>query len=158
MTWAKVTDKQTGEVHFDSTPDRLSSDQYTIELLDGEPIEPARALKKSRVEGIRLEKETDTCVTPVGTVKIDRDSKVNINGALSLCKLLEETSTAFSLKFTLADGSRVTLDNTTVRQLAGAVGQYVASVYDHAASLLDALDAAATLDDLNAIDITAGWP
>jgi hypothetical protein len=41
MTWAKATNIATGEVHYDSTPEALDPDVYTIELLDGEPVEHA---------------------------------------------------------------------------------------------------------------------
>lgn len=112
----------------------------------------------SAVKAIRAAKETGTAQTPVGTVQIDEASKLKITGALSLCRLQEELQQPFSLNFTLADNSRVTLTNTTVRQLAGAVGEYVAQVYDRASALRDQIDAATTAAELNAIDLNAGWP
>jgi hypothetical protein len=122
MTWAKATNKQTDEVHYDSTPEALDPELYTIEFLDGPPLEPAREQKRSALEALRMQKETGTCQTPIGEVVIDEPSKLKITGALSLCKLLEETAQPFSLNFTLTDGSRKALNNIGIRQLAGAVG------------------------------------
>lgn len=127
-------------------------------VLPHPPIAVQRDALKTQVEAIRTAKETSTASTPVGTVTIDEPSKAKILGALSMCRLAEEAGQPFALNFTLADGSRVALTSTTVRQLASAVGQYVAALYDHAHSLLDALDAATTDTDLNAIDLEAGWP
>ncbi|WP_341632079.1 hypothetical protein [Sphingomonas agri] len=56
-------------------------------VLDAVPIEVLREQKQAAVEALLAQKETGTCLTPVGTVKIDEASKLRITGALSLCRL-----------------------------------------------------------------------
>lgn len=175
MPWAKATHRVSGETHYDLSPDALDPDLYDVVLIaddrcpegieqvdaDGAIFVPVDILREqlwARVKAIRYEKENGTAVTPVGTVQIDEASKAKIQGALELCKLAEEVGQAFSLKFTMADNSRVTLDNTTVRQMAGAAGQYVSTLYDYSFDLRDALDAATTVETLTAIEIETGWP
>jgi hypothetical protein len=160
VTWAKATNIATGEVHYDLTPEALDPDVYTIELLEGEPVEPQRQERLGALDALLEAKDTGTCLTPVSDVpvKLDEKTKAKILGALSLCRLKEELTEAFAVNFTMADESRIALDNTTVRQLAGAVGEYVAAIHDHADVLRQAILAATTVDDLNAIDITTGWP
>jgi hypothetical protein len=160
MTWAKATNRQTGEVHWDSTPEQLDPAVYTIELLDGEPVEPLREDKRAALDALLEYKDTGLCMTPVSPVPVSLEEKVKtkILGALSSCKLKEEVGQPFSVNFTLADDSRVTLDNTTVRQMAAAVAQYVEDIHDHAETIRQAIEDAVTIDDLNSIDVTAGWP
>lgn len=111
-----------------------------------------------RVKEIRAERETAIAPTPLGDVQIDEKSKAKIMGALDLCKLQEETQQPFAMNFTLADNSRVLLNNVTVRQLAGAAGLYVSQIYDYSWVLRDLIGAAASVEELAAIDVEAGWP
>jgi hypothetical protein len=160
VTWSKATNKQTGEVQFVASLAGIDADVYTIELVDGEPIEPLREEKRAALEALLLAKDTGLCMTPVSPVPVSLEERVKakILGALSLCRLKEELSEPFAVNFTMADESRVALDNTTVRQLAGAVGEYVAAIHDHADILRQAINAAETTDELGAIDVSAGWP
>jgi hypothetical protein len=127
-----------------------AEDWPTLEMLKADAWE--------QVKAIRTAKETGTCDTPVGFVQIDDASKLKITGALSLCRLQEEQGQAFSLRFTLADNSNILLDGASMRQLAGAVGAYVAAVYDHASALRDAIAGAPDAASLAGIDLEAGWP
>lgn len=175
MGWARVTDRETGEVHYSTTPEAydqaafdvlpIVDDRCPVALEDVDSagnilvsVERKRSALWEQVKAIRSARKNGLAATPVGIVQIDQESKLNITGALSLCRLQEELGQAFSLNFTLADNSRVALDSITVRQLAGAVGAFVSALYDHSAGLRDALDAAATSADLDAIDIETGWP
>lgn len=138
-------------------PHYVSADDL---LADGSvPIPLIQEFMWSRAKAIREEKETGIAPTPVGPVQIDEKSKAKIMGALEFCKLQEEAGQLFAMNFTLADNSRVLLDNTTVRQLAGAAGLYVAQVYDYSWTLRAAIYAdGVTPEDLKAIDVEDGWP
>ena len=57
-----------------------------------------------------------------------------------------------------ADNTIVTLDAQQVIALPAALTQRVYAVHMHARALKADVDAAASLDDLAAIDITTGWP
>jgi hypothetical protein len=123
------------------------------------PVELTQNWLWERAKAIRSEKETGVAPTPIGGVQIDEKSKAKIMGALDFCRLREEQGQPFAMNFTMADNSRVVLDNTTVRQLAGAAGLYVAQLYDYSWTLRDAIFAdGVSAEDLAAIDVEAGWP
>jgi hypothetical protein len=133
----------------------------TADDLDDEGSIPLELLKNilwARVKEIRGEKETGIAPTPLGDVQIDEKSKAKIMGALDFCKLKEEQGQPFTMNFTMADNTRVVLDNIKVRQLAGAAGLYVAQLYDYSWTLRDAIEAAATTDEIGQINVETGWP
>ena len=133
----------------------------TADDLDDEGGVPLALLKSTlweRVKEIRGEKETDVAPTPLGYVQIDEKSKAKIMGALDFCKLQEEQGQPFAMNFTMADNTRVVLNNVKVRQLAGAAGLYVAQLYDYSWTLRDAIEAATTATEINQIDVETGWP
>lgn len=118
------------------------------------PVRQSRLWEK--VKALRTEKEQGVAPTPVGPVQIDEQSKTKINGILSMARLKEELGQGFAEPFTMADNSVVTLDNTSVRQVAAAAAQYVSQVYAHARALRAQIYAEnANLDE---IDVEAGWP
>ena len=55
-------------------------------------------------------------------------------------------------------GAFVTMTQTLAGQIFAATAARDVAVFDHAESLIAAAEAAATVADLSAIDITAGWP
>lgn len=131
-------------------------------IQDGMWVVPLSLLQDEKweaVKAIRYAKENGVAPTPLGhDVQIDEESKTKINGVLSMCKLAEETSSPFSEEFTMADNVVITLDNTTVRQLALAAAQYVSLVYAKSRDLRTAIYAATTTEELDLIDIESSWP
>jgi hypothetical protein len=160
MTWTRITDKQTGEEQFVASLAGVDLDLYTIEELDGEPVELVQEEKRAALDALLEAKDTGLCMTPINPVPVSLEEKVKskILGALWMCRLKEEINEPFEVNFTLCDESRVTLNNTTLRQLAAAVGAYVVALHDHADALRQAINEATTIADLDAIDITVGWP
>lgn len=132
------------------------------ELVDGDWIVPLGVQQErawSAVKAKREQLETGTAPTPLGArVQIDEASKAKIMGLLNMARLAEEAEQPFAEQFTMADNSVVTLDNAGVRQLALAAGEYVSQVYARARALRAAIDAVETIEDLDAIDLEAGWP
>lgn len=123
------------------------------------PLSVLQDEKWEEVKKLRLEKENGTAPTSLGhDVQIDEPSKAKINGVLSMCKLAEEVGAPFSESFTMADNEVITLDNTSIRQLALAAATYVSQVYAHARDLRTAIYAAADETELDAIDIVDSWP
>lgn len=131
------------------------------EIVDGEVVPILATYKEKKWEAVkvlRTTKENGTAVTPVGIVQIDEPSKMKIVGLLNACQLAEEAQLTFSEQFTLADNSVVSLDGTTMRQMAVAVSQYVSELYAHARDLRTAIEEAADMAELDAVDIETGWP
>lgn len=96
--------------------------------------------------------------TPFGLVQVDAKSKQNINGLVTMALIAQGAGAPFSSDFTLADNSVVTLDAPKMIGLGVAIGRYVEAVYSHARVLRDALVNAVDHKELDAIDVTAGWP
>lgn len=57
-----------------------------------------------------------------------------------------------------ADGRFITLTAADMGAIARAVHAHVQACFAHEASLSASIEAATTVDDLEAIDITVGWP
>lgn len=130
-------------------------------LVDGAWAVPLAVLqdrKWAAAKATREVLETGTAPTTLGRVQIDEASKVKINGLLAMARLVEEAAGTFSEQFTMADNSVVTLDSTSVRQLAMGAAMFVSDVYAHARGLRAAIEGAASAADLDAIDIETGWP
>lgn len=115
------------------------------------------------IEAKRLrEALTDTpgaeAETPFGTVQVDAKSKQNVNGLVTMALIAQGAGAPFSSDFTLADNTVVTLNATQMIGMGIAIGQYVDAVYAHARTLRSAIVDAQDHDDLDAIDVAAGWP
>jgi hypothetical protein len=176
MAWHRITHKVTGEWLDVDGINILNLDDYEVVAItedrkpegleqvadDGSifvPLAAAQAAAWASVKARREQLETGTAPTLLGArVQIDEPSKAKIMGLLNMARLAEEAEQPFVEQFTMADNSVVTLTNVTVRQLAVAAAQYVSEVYAHARALRLAIEAAATLEDLAAIDLEAGWP
>ncbi len=96
--------------------------------------------------------------TPFGPVQVDAKSKQNINGLVTMALIANGAGAPFSEPFTLADNSVVTLNASQMIGLGVAVGRYVAAAHSRARTLRAAGEAAQTHEELDAIDIGAGWP
>uniref|UniRef100_UPI000A946295 DUF4376 domain-containing protein n=1 Tax=Gulbenkiania mobilis TaxID=397457 RepID=UPI000A946295 len=64
----------------------------------------------------------------------------------------------FSLEWTCADNSTLTLDAAGVIGMPVALAQHAAALHAHARTLKAAAEAAVDQADLAAVDIHAGWP
>jgi hypothetical protein len=102
--------------------------------------------------------ETGTAPTPSGAVQIDEQSKLKINGLVTMAMLADQQAQPFSEDFTIADNSVVTLDAAATIAMGVAVGQFVSDTYARARELRDAIEAATDVANLEAIDIDTGWP
>jgi hypothetical protein len=176
MAWHKLTHLASGQVIFVDGINLANPDDYAVVAItedrkpegleqvadDGSifvPLAAAQAAAWASVKARRAQLETSTAPTLLGArVQIDEPSKAKIMGLLNMARLAEEAEQPFVEQFTMADNSVVALTNVTVRQLALAAAQYVSEVYAHARALRAAIDAAATVEDLAAIDLEAGWP
>lgn len=88
----------------------------------------------------------------------DERSVTRIMGAVQAAQAALAAGAPFSVDWVCADNTIVTLDAQQVIALPEALTQRVYAVHMHARALKADVDAAASLDDLAAIDITAGWP
>lgn len=129
---------------------------------DGQWVTPLSVLQDQKwqlVKAIRFEKENGVAPTPAGPIQIDEPSKAKIQGLLNMARLLEEQDETFSEDFTMADNSVVTLNSTSIRQVAAAAASYISQVYAHARTLRNAIyNEEITREQLEQLDIESGWP
>jgi hypothetical protein len=158
MTWAKATNIATAEVHWDSTPEALDPSVYTIELLDGEPVEPLQAEKWEAVKAVRAAKLL-LAPTPFGTAQADTESKENISGLVQMATIAKSAGAPFSEVFTMADNSEVEMSADQMIGFGVAVGRHISAIHARGRELRAAIYAeGVTAEDLAALDITTGWP
>lgn len=106
----------------------------------------------------RDEVEHGTATTPFGPVQCDDASKLKISGLVQMAQIAAANSAPFSEVFTMADNSEVPLDASEMISLGVAVGQHVSAVFTRGRELREAIEAAQTKAELDAIDVNAGWP
>jgi hypothetical protein len=117
-----------------------------------------QAQKRAAVNNLKNQKQNGEAPTPFGAVDNDDSSKIKINGAVTMAMLAVQQSAAFSVDWTMADNSVVTLDAPSMMLMGEAAGQYVAAIHERARVLKEQIEAATTMAELDAIDIEAGWP
>ncbi len=115
----------------------------------------AKADLGALVKARREQAKDGGLLTPFGPVETDPDSRTNINGAVQMATIL---GAAFEIDWRMADNSFATLDHSEMIQLGLLVGQHV-SACQYRKNAIDAqIEAAATVGELEAIDLEAGWP
>lgn len=80
--------------------------------------------------------------------------KEHIPGAAQLALLAKSANQPFSINWTLADNSVVTLDADEMIAVGAALGSYINSIYDTARDLRDQINAATTIAEVDSIQ----WP
>jgi hypothetical protein len=88
-------------------------------------------------------------------IELDLETKVNITGAVSG---LERNPDVLGLDWSLGDGEFVFLDRATMFGLADAAFLHVQACFTHAKDLVASLKAATTCSEIDAVDVTVGWP
>ena len=114
-------------------------------------IDAARARAWASVKAARTAAEEGTFVFDGGVYQAD---VVRINGAVQLAVLAKARGTPFSETWTLEDNTTRTLDVDQVIALGLALGQYVSDVFAIGRALRDQINAATTIEEVQAI----GWP
>lgn len=126
--------------------------------LQDKPLADAKAAMRAKVSAMTREKQEAGAPTPEGVCDSDMNSRNKLNGAVLMAMLAEKAGQPFSITWTLADNSNVTLDGAGMIAMASAVGSYVAACHAQGQALKAAIDAAPDHEALDAIDMEAGWP
>lgn len=114
--------------------------------------------KRAEVNGLRLACEVSGCETPLGRVDTDGDSQRKINGAVTMALIAQTAGQPFTVDWTMADNSLVTHDAPAMIAMGVAVGQHVSDCHERGAALKAEIDAADTVEEIEAVDIYSGWP
>lgn len=121
-------------------------------------LEAARASRWAAVKALRNAHEYGGCETPLGAVDSDETAKLQISGAVQMAMLSIQFGEPFSIEWTMLDNSTVTHSAAQMIALGVAVGQHVVSCRTAATALRTAINAATTIEEIEAIDIETGWP
>lgn len=84
----------------------------------------------------------------------DKDSQIKYLGIL-VSSMIDPT---FTTQFKTMNNEYVTLTNSDVVGLSMHVKSHIQACFDNDASILTQINAATSVESLDAIDITAGWP
>jgi hypothetical protein len=111
------------------------------------------------VDAKTVSKSTDAvCATPMGPAQCDQNSRLNITGAVVLAGLEAQLQQPFSINWTMADNSVVTLNGSQMIGFGETVAGYVSACHNNAHALKTRIKAATTAAEANAVDLTQGWP
>lgn len=130
-----------------------------IAMDDPTSLETLRGDMLARVAAKRDELLVGGCVTAFGPIDTDMVSRQNISGAVSMASIAKASGVDFALKWRMRDNSYVELSADEMIAVGVTVGWFVSAVYDKSFALKDAILAAVTEEDLEAIDLTGEvWP
>lgn len=119
----------------------------------------AKEAKWDAVKAKRQRVEEGGAATLQGVIDSDPNSQRKVNGLVTMAMLAGQSGQSFSQAFTLADNSVVTLDGPAMIAVGVALGQHVSACHSIAQTLRDAIDAATSIADVEAIDADgAAWP
>ena len=132
------------------------------------PPLPADALAAAKVTAIQsvdglfaaktMVKGSAVCDTPSGSANCDLTSRTSITGAVVMAMIADKNAQPFSINWTMANNTTVTLNSTQMIALGEAVGQYVSKAADNRQALKVQINAATTPAAVSAVDVTVGWP
>lgn len=96
-------------------------------------------------------------VSGVGRFDTDDASRSNITGAVVGAMIAQAAAAPFSIGWKLADNSVATLNGPKMVQAGMAALAHVSACHANAQAIGLAIEAAADMAELDAIDIEAGW-
>jgi hypothetical protein len=89
------------------------------------------------------------------TLITDRDSQAKITWAVAL---FENDQTLIDIDWEAQPGVWVSVDREAMLGIGVAVGRHVQQCYSHSRQLIESIMAASSHAELDAIDISVGWP
>lgn len=174
MTWQLTDgdtvvyiDDKTGQQYFvPNDPNNTQRAAYNVFLAQGgNPLAvsmnlaQAQARALSLLAGIRYKQQTGGTVINGAAIKTDPESLTLINGAkdyIDACAAAGQQNTVVNFK--TSTGAFVTLNQAQMTGIALAVAAHVQGCFSNEGALTVAINAAATVAAVQAIDLNAGWP
>jgi hypothetical protein len=104
-----------------------------------------------RIKVAREQAENGGCASPLGRVDTDSLSRDRISGAVQMAMIV---GAAFSIDWTMENNVPVAHNQSAMIALGLAVGQHVAAIHATARARRTAIEAAATVAEIDAIT----WP
>lgn len=132
-------------------------DERLYQVIDGAlvpDLETARAEQRAIINAARDAAQDGGADTPSGRFDSAGRSREFLNGAVMAATLAGLNQQPFSIAWTLADNSVVTLDGAAIIAAGLAVAAHVDAIHQRARVLKARIDAAETLADIRAVTWT----
>lgn len=117
-----------------------------------------RATRSAAATAYRDRRIASGCTTSFGVADADDVSRANILGAVSMAMIAKGAGDPFSIQWRMHDNSYQTFDADQMIQFGVEVGSFINTCYQASFAVKNAIEAAATRADIEAVDITAGYP
>lgn len=157
----KITTERHAELLLaQSTGKRIASDEQGYPVALDPPAPSLSDLKARLVAAISAERdrrEENGFPYRGKTLDSTQRSVQRITAAALAAQAALAAGQPFSIDWTTADNSTLTIDATGVIGMPVALAQYAAALHAHSRALKAAVEAAVDQDDLDTIDIQAGW-
>lgn len=151
-----VTKADVSLYYIDGKFEYKISKRYKLE--QKEDVEGLKEWMTERAKRIRKDKSENIIEWDGYEWKTDTDSRQSIMEVLEGARLYNKThSDSFSTTWITASGPRT---NTTVEDLETLVSKIRSQrqkVFQQYATLVEAINSASTISELNAVDVTGGW-
>lgn len=160
FVWARESRYPVQEPEFFGTCDDdadLSIDGFLGEFSQAEWLAEAHSELKGRATAIRWRVMTGGMALPggieVGTTIDDQNRITSVVANASLAGLADTDEVDFK-----AASGWVKITIGQIKQIAGAIGQFVQACYTAERAHHDEIDAITTPEQINAYDVNVGWP
>jgi len=120
-------------------------------------LDEQKARKRARLKLKRDQVDWGGVATPNGVVDSDAESKIKILGAFVVAQSKLAMGEPHSVDWRFSDNSVVTLDAQAVMVMGAAVYAHTEHCQAVKNALDAAIDAATTVEELDAVDIETGW-
>lgn len=114
--------------------------------------------KWAQVKTRREQAETGGCSTAFGRIDTDEMSILRINSGVLAAKLSLDQQVPFTIDWTMADNSVVTLDAPQMISLGLAAMLHVVACHERGRHLRQAIYDSSSLEELESVYIESGWP
>jgi hypothetical protein len=134
----------------------VSSDDVAVQaIIDGyDELAAAKAQKLAALAELRWKKETGGALVAGLPVATDDRSQLKITGA----RLAADADPDYTVNWKVGAGAFVALTAAQIIAISDAVRAHVQACFDREDALATEINAAATIADVEAVDITTGWP
>jgi hypothetical protein len=152
LEFALSADGRGGVVVADPAPADWATAPYTV--VDGvlvPALDVARARQRALINQARDAAQDGGAETPSGRFDSAPRSREFLNGAAQLALMAQLADAPFSIQWTLADNSTVTLDAAEMIAAAAAVAAHVDAMHQRGRVLKARIDAAETMAEIEAV-------
>lgn len=122
-------------------------------------LDNAKKMALHRVERLRDGHIAGGVTVPgLGVFQSDTRSTENIMGAVQVALIKYVLQEPFVVNFKMLDNTNASMDATQTFTVGMALANLRGQIYEHSWALKDLITAATTLEEVEAIDLEAGWP